>query len=702
MGYPSFGGAGRRLDASHVSAQVESVGEPSAASRIRDLLRDLGIDEAHLDEARTEAARNATDIARELVAARRVDEAVLLQAMAKTLGIGFRDISDAETLLATPAPNAAQNILRTCGPEGTVLIYIAPKLEELDIVARLLVRRPAARSALAITTTGEIRRRRSAETVDERISRASLSLSAERLDISARLTLTGQQGAALASLAIAVVLSALQDWDRLLLYLHVASGIVFFAPTSLRLAAALSPPKRPLPPEPEAGAVRPIYSVLVALRQEDEVVGHLVRSLASLDWPRSKLQVLLVCEADDPDTIAAARTAIVDEPGFEIVVTPVSAPRTKPKALNFALPLATGEFVVLYDAEDRPDPQQLELAWRTFRAGDDRLACLQAELSIANGRQGWLPGLFALEYATLFRGLLPWLAAHGFPIPLGGTSNHFRRDHLVAAGAWDSHNVTEDADLGIRLHRQGYRIGTLRSATVEDAPRDIGVWYEQRTRWVKGWLQTYLVHMRDPRALYRDLGFKSFAIFQILFIGMIASALAHPIFLYLIGMAIAILAYGERDVPSIDILLAIDLFNAVAGVTAFLLLAMRTMPGPERRWLLPNLSWIYVYWMLVGISTARAVCELVRRPHHWAKTPHAPPFVPDIAETDKAIAQDPSSSAGATSRTLGTIGERAGRAVPTPLRPTASAPAAERRSERLRSRRAPEPSPRRAPDRPAG
>jgi cellulose synthase/poly-beta-1,6-N-acetylglucosamine synthase-like glycosyltransferase len=437
----------------------------------------------------------------------------------------------------------------------------------------------------------------------------------------------------------------------MILVLHIASGAIFFAPTSLRLAAALSPPRRKPPHEPEDGARRPVYSILVALRQEDEVVGHLVRWLAALEWPRSKLEVFLVCEADDPDTIHAAREAIANEPGFEVVVVPVAQPRTKPKALNFALPLATGEFVVLFDAEDRPHPGQLEAAWRTFRTSDRRLACLQAELTIGNGRESWLSSLFAVEYATLFRGFLPWLAARGLPIPLGGTSNHFRREHLLSVGGWDSHNVTEDADLGIRLCRSGFKVAMLRSSTIEDAPTETRIWHRQRTRWMKGWMQTYLVHMRDPAALYRDLGPKGFWVLQILLIGMIGSAIAHPLFLILLGKAIAIVLYGRSTDLWMDVLLGIDLLNALGGVMAAVMLAMTTIRGPDRRHLLRSLVWIYPYWTLVSLSTARAFVELAKRPHHWAKTPHGLPFQPEDdtaarTEEDHAMRLEAPTSSG--------------------------------------------------------
>ena len=185
---------------------------------------------------------------------------------------------------------------------------------------------------------------------------------------------------------------------------------------------------------------------------------------------------------------------------------PPGPPRTKPKALNYALQLIRGDYVVLYDAEDRPHPLQLLEAWRRFETGDEWLACVQAPLQISNGTRGIIPLMFAFEYSALFRGLLPWLSGHRALLPLGGTSNHFRKNALDEIGGWDPYNVTEDADIGLRLARFGYHTGTISLPTWEDAPEALSIWLPQRTRWFKGWLQSWLVHMRSPKALLRDVG----------------------------------------------------------------------------------------------------------------------------------------------------------------------------------------------------
>src|SRR6185312_3160425 len=219
----------------------------------------------------------------------------------------------------------------------------------------------------------------------------------------------------------------------------------------------------------------------------------------------------LVLEADDAETIAAAEA--VREAGFELVLVPEGVPRTKPKAANFALQFARGEYLVIYDAEDRPEPDQLLKAVAAFRAGPRTLACVQARLNFYNADHNWLTRMFALDYALWFDMLLPGLDRIGMPMPLGGTSNHFRTAILRDIGGWDAFNVTEDADIGIRLAQLGYRVSMLDSTTFEEAPLRFGVWLRQRSRWLKGYMQTWLVHMRDPVSLMRRTGISGFIAF---------------------------------------------------------------------------------------------------------------------------------------------------------------------------------------------
>jgi glycosyltransferase XagB len=277
-------------------------------------------------------------------------------------------------------------------------------------------------------------------------------------------------------------------------------SLFFLLAIALRFAAVLNlafPGARRKRRRLLSDAELPRYTVFVPLFKEVEILPHLANALARLDYPAAKLDIKIVLEEVDASTIEAA-SKLAFPGNVDLIVVPDRLPRTKPKALNYALQFATGDLAVIYDAEDRPEPDQLRKAATRFHRASADVACLQARLDYFNASENWLSRQFTIEYATLFRGLLPLLSRFGLPLPLGGTSNHFRIGVLRALGAWDPFNVTEDADLGMRLHRAGYRVETLDSTTYEEACCQSVPWIKQRTRWLKGWMQTFGVHMRSP------------------------------------------------------------------------------------------------------------------------------------------------------------------------------------------------------------
>lgn len=273
--------------------------------------------------------------------------------------------------------------------------------------------------------------------------------------------------------------------------LHAISSLLaiwFLAFSCTRIIGALVSPPRVDTSSPPQDAELPVYTIIAALYDEAASVGQLLQAIVALDYPKEKLDVILVVEPDDLDTRAAiARWG--PPPTFQVLVAPATLPRTKPKALNWALPFARGSFVTVYDAEDIPEPNQLRAALEAFRAHGARTVCVQASLCINNAADSWLSCMFAAEYAGQFDVFLPGLAKLGLPLPLGGSSNHFRTAALREIGGWDAYNVTEDADLGFRLARAGYRATTFASTTFEEAPAQFGSWLRQRSRWMKGWLR---------------------------------------------------------------------------------------------------------------------------------------------------------------------------------------------------------------------
>jgi glycosyltransferase XagB len=332
------------------------------------------------------------------------------------------------------------------------------------------------------------------------------------------------------------------------------------------------------------------------------------------------LDVKFVLEASDMKTRRALKRLDLG-PSFEIITAPPAGPRTKPKALNVALPLARGLYTTIFDAEDTPEPSQLRRAVAAFMASDDRVACLQASLTIDNTNDNWLASMFTANYAGQFDVLLPGLAALRLPFPLGGSSNHFRTSVLRKARGWDPYNVTEDADLGIRLHRLGYRAATLQSTTYEEAPARFLPWLKQRTRWYKGWMQTWRVHMRQPLRLLRELGTGGTIAFQLFLACNVLAALIHPFFM-------AALCYALLAQPPLQALTSMGP-EAPACLATLLCGYGSTVAldwiGLQRRGLLAH-AWVLLltplYWFLLSLAAWRALFQLLYAPQRWEKTEH--------------------------------------------------------------------------------
>lgn len=369
-------------------------------------------------------------------------------------------------------------------------------------------------------------------------------------------------------------------------------------------------------PAPVADCDLPLYSILVPLYREANVVPRLLRALTDLDYPRDLLDIKIILEADDRETIAAVSAVALDG-RFHVIRVPVAQPRTKPKACNYALPFVRGEFTVIYDAEDRPEPDQLRKAVASFRGSSGTVVCLQARLNFFNATECWLSKMFTLDYSLWFDLMLPGLDRAAILMPLGGTSNHFRTSALRAVHGWDPFNVTEDADLGIRLARLGLRVRTLDSTTFEEATSRFESWLKQRTRWLKGYMQTWLVHVRDPRALVKNAGWSGFLAFQLFVGGTFVSALLNPI---LWSVFLASKMFGLSAFAVIDARLS--LASLIIGNGLF---ACLNMLGPLRRgWqhLSPLGVMSPVYWLLISIAGYRALFQLFRCASVWEKTPH--------------------------------------------------------------------------------
>jgi cellulose synthase/poly-beta-1,6-N-acetylglucosamine synthase-like glycosyltransferase len=396
-------------------------------------------------------------------------------------------------------------------------------------------------------------------------------------------------------------------------------------PAAFRILVAVSPAPKQVPsasalPDHEL----PIYTVIAPLHREARVVDQLLSAIEKLDYPAEKLDVIIIVEADEPATRAAITRRKHRLP-ITVIPAPPAEPRTKPKALNIALELAHGSFVAIFDAEDRPESHQLRRALEAFRSAGDDLACVQARLCIDTDAT-WLARYFTAEYAGHFDVFLPKLAAFGLPLPLGGSSNHFRTAALREAGGWDPYNVTEDADLGMRLARLGYRCGVIESTTFEEAPATTWRWLGQRSRWLKGWMQTSLVHMRQPQRLFHELGSRGLATLVLLVGGNAFVALVHPVFVFGLSRKVAFGTEGSIDAALCGI-------SVVAGYGPSVALAWRGLSFrgvPDK---LRILAWTPLHWLLLSVAAWWAAIELILAPFRWNKTEHGLDRAPGIAST---------------------------------------------------------------------
>jgi len=366
----------------------------------------------------------------------------------------------------------------------------------------------------------------------------------------------------------------------------------------------------------------PLYTILCPLYRESEVLPDFVANISKLEWPKNKLEVLLLLEEDDHKTIETARSLNLPK-YFRILVVPHSYPKTKPKACNYGLAHAKGEFLVIYDAEDKPEPFQLKKAFLGFDSSHEKIACLQAKLNYFNPNHNLLTRLFTAEYSLWFDMILPGLQSIATSIPLGGTSNHFRTKLLKDLKGWDAFNVTEDADLGTRLFKLGYRTAIIDSITLEEANSHLGNWLRQRSRWIKGYIQTFLVHNRHPLRFARNHGIHSL-IFQLQMGGKIAFMLINPI-LWII--TISYFALYQVVGPTIEslyppVIFYMAVFSLVVGNFLFLYYYMVGCAKHGHWNLIKYVYLVPFYWLMISVAAVKAFYQLVFRPHYWEKTNH--------------------------------------------------------------------------------
>jgi cellulose synthase/poly-beta-1,6-N-acetylglucosamine synthase-like glycosyltransferase len=367
----------------------------------------------------------------------------------------------------------------------------------------------------------------------------------------------------------------------------------------------------------------PSYTIFCPLYKEGDVLPQFVTAMSRLDYPKEKLQILLLLEEDDKETVERAKAYNLPS-YFQTIVIPHSMPKTKPKALNYGLMYATGEYTVVYDAEDVPDTLQLKKAILAFKKSDKRTVCIQAKLNFYNPHQNILTRIFTAEYSLWFDLVLTGLQSIHAPIPLGGTSNHFRTQDLHDLKGWDAFNVTEDCDLGMRLVKQGFRTAVVNSMTLEEANSDLKNWFQQRSRWIKGYIQTYLVHMRDPRHFMKDWKEPHAVTFQLVVGGKILSMFINPV-MWIITISYFAFrpilgTFIESFFPAPVLYMAV--FSLVFGNFLYMYYYMIGCAKREYDDIIKYVFLVPFYWLMMSMAASKAVYKIFVDPHYWAKTNH--------------------------------------------------------------------------------
>ncbi|GGH10230.1 hypothetical protein GCM10007036_06650 [Alsobacter metallidurans] len=606
--------AGRKLPMSHIAFSPRQ--RAPALPHTLSFLAEIGVPIADAAACLARAKATGRPLDEIVIGAGLISEEAFYRGLARRIGAPFLRSFATDPALPVPALNIGAAPL---APGSGARFALAPRGEALD---RLLERaRPGGlMPGAGVTTPSRLASSLRADIEARMAHEAANALPEASPLLSVRDGCTRRERYCLGSLAAGLLAAVAASPQLTISVLLLLCGALFLFGAALRLAACRKARGSDLPCPPLSDVALPRYTILAPLHREGRVLGQLVQALSLLDYPPEKLDIKLLVEADDAETLSAAGRLAMP-PQFAVVICPPGLPRTKPRALNIGLRSATGALLVVYDAEDLPDRDQLRLAAARFAAAPRELACLQARLAPHNHAACRLAHLFALEYAALFRVIIPGFARLGVPIPLGGTSNHFRVDVLRRVLAWDAWNVAEDADLGLRLARLGWTVGALASTTREEAVITGRAWMAQRSRWLKGWMQSSLVH---GRAVFRQERASPFEKLMIVShtVGLVLAAMGFPFFL-------ATLCWKLCDGSLLNPSGAVDGAAAIVSVLVFAVgVVALVLPlglgarGAQLRFGAGDLALFCFYLFMMCAAAWRAAWELARNPQGWNKTEH--------------------------------------------------------------------------------
>lgn len=600
------------------------------ARRIGDVLTDRGLVQSDIvEQAVAIAAATGGRVGEVLVSMGAIDSTSLARALADQWDLPFVSPSAEATDPTVLANLDLEQVLRGrwlplgVAPDGRIRVAVTDYPSPALVTAiEDEVGRPA---QLCVADPWDLQRAVLERFKEQLVDRAALGLWGRSPDQSARVVLVGWQKVALSAVLLAVAAGVVTRPQALLATLLSLAGVSFFISVAFKFWASLRGAAEVERFDDHgldglSDSDLPRYTVLVPVYKEANIVAQLIENLGRLDYPTHLLEVLILVEEDDVETLAAARGAD-PPPHFQFITVPAGSPKTKPKACNVGLEFATGEYLVIFDAEDRPDPDQLKKAFLAFRQAGEDLVCVQAALNYFNTTENVLTRMFTLEYSFWFDYMLPGLECAKLPIPLGGTSNHFRVSGLRRLGGWDPFNVTEDADLGIRASAEGMRVGVIGSTTYEEANTAIPNFIRQRSRWIKGYMQTTLVHLRHPFRLIRIAGLRQTLSFLFLVAGTPATFLSVPV-LYALGLASLVLGPGALSALFPGWVLWLSMFNLGIGSTLMIYVSMMGALKRGRHdlvlWGLANPG----YWLLHSVAAYKGLWQLITKPHYWEKTVH--------------------------------------------------------------------------------
>ena len=399
----------------------------------------------------------------------------------------------------------------------------------------------------------------------------------------------------------------------------------------------------------------PIVTILLPVYKEHLTLPYLFKSIGKINYPKDKLDIRILIEPDDQSTLRSVLTlprharminAIkYSKYGFPKIISvwdnlqvhieyiylhPKGA-RTKPNALNKGLAGARGSILTIYDAEDRPDPNQLRKAV-VYLLKHPKVSCVQARLAYYNADQSLLTKFFSIEYVQHFLVLLPAYFAMKRVILLGGTSNYFRTEVIRTLDGWDVLNVSEDADLGIRLARKGHVVVPINSTTWEEAPPKLKPWIKQRARWNKGFIYSLYFHFKNPIKLTTDLGIgRTLFLFYIL-IAPIIFAVSIPGWILFglfwvdwSGIPMPIVPYMHEAFTGNAWLFYLSLFTFLFSFTYMPLISVEALMRHGDEYALKKVKYSFLmvfYIYLQIIPSTLAIYEFIKKPKTWHKTPH--------------------------------------------------------------------------------